>query len=264
MTLVAFGLSSWLIWRGQNLQESDSLRTGGIALLVGWLYALASIFIFWGAIVTNDADALFMLRYVSWSILSLLLMSKVLALQAPSSWMPRVAATFIVPMGASFVSLTSVAWDSSWTHPHALGLYLHTFILLIAATMVYRVYKTGIANATAYFDSAKFLFIISGFYVIALIWLIPGALFNSDDVAVSIALLIYTIAGLCLYTLGRTKNILELRYAGIVLLTGVVGRLLIVDVWRMAILGRIVTFLGVGFLFISTALFEKPFEKFKN
>jgi len=44
-------------------------------------------------------------------------------------------------------------------------------------------------------------------------------------------------------------------------LSAVVARLALVDVWEMEVLWRMVTFLGIGLLFIVTALVEKPFEK---
>ena len=43
------------------------------------------------------------------------------------------------------------------------------------------------------------------------------------------------------------------------LLAGVIARLGLVDVWQMELFWRIITFFGVGTLFIATALLEKPF-----
>lgn len=263
MAVVAFGVCSWLVWCGKKENDAQIITAGAIALAVAWLYAVAGIYVYWGALIT-DTDSLTVLRYVTWSLLSLLLIAKVLFLRTPASWIGTVVATFALPVFVSVGSLTSSQWELSWMHPHALGLYALACIIFAAASLLYRSIQTLTDDTESYLTSSKLLFIFFGLYVTALVWLVAGAVFGSVDVAVSVALLIYTVAGLCLYTIGRTTNVTELRYAGIVLLTGVVGRLLLVDVWRMAILGRIVTFLGVGLLFILTALFEKPFDTFKK
>ena len=48
-----------------------------------------------------------------------------------------------------------------------------------------------------------------------------------------------------------------IKYAGMTLLAVVVVRLGVVEVWVMDILWRIVTFLGIGLLFMLAALLEK-------
>ena len=66
----------------------------------------------------------------------------------------------------------------------------------------------------------------------------------------------YTIVGLALYSYGRMNNVSHYKQAGIVLLGLVVLRLGLIDVWGMELLWRIVTFMGIGGLFIVTALLE--------
>lgn len=263
MALVAFGMSTWLVLRGKKYTDLEVVRIGGLALAIGWLYAVAGIYVFCGAF-TTDEGSLTVLRYSAWAFLSLALIVKVILLRASANWAGAAAITFVVPMSSSVTSLLAVEWSSSMVHPHALGLYVLTMILFLAGFMMYQSVKIYGDTSVSHLATAKALFVLFGLYSIALVWLISDALFESEDVSVSVALLVYTISGLCLYTIGRTMNHVEIRYAGVTLLTGVVGRLLFVDVWRMEILGRIVTFLGVGLLFILTALFEKPFEKFKK
>jgi uncharacterized membrane protein len=68
---------------------------------------------------------------------------------------------------------------------------------------------------------------------------------------------IYTIIGIIsyLYGLAIGKRVLQL-YGG-TLIGFVVGRLLLVDVWRMELAGRIVTFFLIGALLVSTAFLGK-------
>jgi hypothetical protein len=47
------------------------------------------------------------------------------------------------------------------------------------------------------------------------------------------------------------------RTIGGILLGGVVGRLLLVDIWQMALAGKIITFFVIGTLLISTAFIGK-------
>lgn len=72
----------------------------------------------------------------------------------------------------------------------------------------------------------------------------------NDDTAVMIALAIYTIAGIGAYFSGR-------RVYGGLLLGFVIARLLLVDVWRMELTGRIITFFLVGALLMSTAFLSR-------
>ena len=75
--------------------------------------------------------------------------------------------------------------------------------------------------------------------------------------AVTIALFVYTVVGLVAYSIGRTQENAVYKRVGVLLLAAVVLRLGLVDVWVMETVWRIVTFLGIGLLFIGTALLER-------
>lgn len=263
MTVVTLGVSVWLVRRGVVSEESGVRTSGGIALVLGWLYTVTSLSMFWGGF-SMYSDFVYVLRYASWAIVSLLLVGLVRALRTPAIWTYVALSSLLLPFAASLASFFVDDWRSAFTHPHALGLYLIACVFLLAALVLSRLARTHEAEKNTLVVFAKALFILFGVYCVGLVWLVADALFDSVDTSVSVALLVYTLSGLSLYTIGRVRGLDELRYAGITLLSGVVLRLLVVDVWRMEILGRIVTFLGVGLLFIVTALFEKPFEKLKK
>jgi len=262
MTATTIAMGAWLTRRGLVEKESGALTAGAIAVGTGWLYALASIAVFWSTIDLSSNTA-YVLPYVSWALLSVLLIGFVRMLRAPFFWTVTSYFSFGVPILASFQSFFSSEWDSSFLHPNALGLYAITGIFLFMGVASLRLAKLATDEKETMFAAAQTFFILAGLYLVWMVWLVAGAIFDSADTAVSVALLVYTVSGLCLYRVGRVQKIDGLRYAGIVLLSGVVLRLLIIDVWSMEVFGRIVTFLGVGLLFIVTALFEKPFEKSK-
>lgn len=100
------------------------------------------------------------------------------------------------------------------------------------------------------------LAIIGSVFVYILLWRILHVIFL-DDTAVTVALAIYTITGITAYLSGHRSNVVALRWYGGLLIAVVVGRLLLVDVWEMAIVGRIITFGIVGLLLMSTAFMAK-------
>ena len=97
------------------------------------------------------------------------------------------------------------------------------------------------------------LLIFGSIYYYALLWLSLHAGLQNDDTAVMIALAVYTIVGIGCYFYQETDQLSHVRAYGGVLLGLVVVRLLMVDVWNMALAGRIVTFFIIGLLLMSTA-----------
>ena len=55
-----------------------------------------------------------------------------------------------------------------------------------------------------------------------------------------------------------------LKAGGMVLLVGVVARLLVIDVWSLEMGLRVLTFAGVGILFLATAFLETNLHSAKN
>ncbi|MEI6378363.1 MAG: DUF2339 domain-containing protein [Candidatus Falkowbacteria bacterium] len=102
---------------------------------------------------------------------------------------------------------------------------------------------------------AAFSYIIASLYAYFLIWFGFTQLWP-DFGGIMASLIIYTIVGLIAYFYGMNKNGKVLRVYGLCLLIFVIARMMLIDVWRMDITGRIVTFFSIGILMLGTALLK--------
>jgi len=103
----------------------------------------------------------------------------------------------------------------------------------------------------------KVFLILSAVFSVAFIWRILEVLVESRSAAHGAALVIFAIAGIILFFRGNSKTIQTEKIAGMLLLGAVALRLILVEIWLMSLGGKIVTFLLIGILFISTAFFKK-------
>jgi hypothetical protein len=99
--------------------------------------------------------------------------------------------------------------------------------------------------------------IIGTMYLWVTIWGFLHILIAARDMATFATLVVYTIAGVWAYFAGLYGDDLSRRMYGIALLIFVVARLLVVDVWSMALSGRVITFFAIGILLMSTAFLTK-------
>jgi len=173
------------------------------------------------------------------------------------------------PIFLSFQSLTSRAWNTSVFNKDF-------FVLLVLAIILFGLglffwWMHGRIKVVQK-DEMHFnvvLLIVGSIYVYALLWLSLHATSLSNDIATMVSLIIYTIIGLAIYFYGRVQEKKVMQIYGAVLLTVVVGRLVVIDVWGMALSGRIITFFVVGALLTTTAFFgrkkhDKPVESTKQ
>lgn len=169
----------------------------------------------------------------------------------------RLCWLFVAPALCSLTSLQSSAWQGGVIHKDFFVLFILSAVLLALGSYFVRTTapddKEGSTTIAA-------LLIIGSLYAYILIWLSLHAAFrfgDNDDIAVMVALIIYTLVGITsyFYALGSKKHTLMI-YGGCVL-GFVVIRLLIVDVWRMDLTGKIITFFLIGALLISTAFLSK-------
>ena len=103
----------------------------------------------------------------------------------------------------------------------------------------------------------QFLMVMGSVYAYVLLWLSLHAFFLNQDTAVMLSLFVYTIVGVTTYFYGLINANNFLRIYGGVLLGLVVARLLIVDIWKMDLTERIITFFLIGALLVSTAFLGK-------
>lgn len=162
----------------------------------------------------------------------------------------RLCLLLIWPVVLSLASMDSSLWRDAVVHKDF-------FVLLIVGATLFGLgaFFLREARRVADSDSGKYgtaMMSVGSLYAYILIWKSLHALFIPDD-AVMFALLVYTLVGLACYLYGRSRGNEELKIYGGLLLGFVVGRLLLIEVWRMELTGRIITFFLVGGLLMSTA-----------
>lgn len=153
----------------------------------------------------------------------------------------------VVPMLLSGGSITASAWRTGVFHEEFVVLLL--LALVLGAFGVY-FWKQG---ERAIRELSIGSGIVGSGYVYLLLWLSLHAALASDDIAVMIALVVYTLCGLATHFYGKLHRRKGFEYYGGVVLGFVVARLLLVDVWDMELTGRIITFFLIGTLLVSTA-----------
>ena len=95
------------------------------------------------------------------------------------------------------------------------------------------------------------------FYGLFLIRLVMQSVAGNDrDLANIITLVIYTVIGLFFYLYGNFRGLKAFKLPSELLLGYVGARLLLLEVWRMDLSGRIVVFFAVGALLIASAFFK--------
>ncbi len=99
--------------------------------------------------------------------------------------------------------------------------------------------------------------VLAGLFTIALIWISSHRILEHHNTAITTALVIYTLSGITALFFAAKKQSKSLNIAGSIILGGVVLRLLIVDLWSMSIEGKVITFVAIGALLVSTAFFQK-------
>lgn len=259
MTATALVLAITHLMRFREAGVALEASFSTVFVTVFWGYALAVTNLFFDALFPSSQVADVAL-YVTWACMAYGALQLVFKIESPRFWLTLPHLVLVLAVLLSTQSFLASEWKDSWMHVDALGLYVMT-TLLVLISLGYERGKILYGNFAETLESCAYCILGTAFFfACALVWLISHAVFQSSDVAVSVALFVYTICGLVFYTLGRSNGSTTVRLAGAVLLGGVVLRLLLVDVWNMEVIGRVITFLGVGLLFIVTALFVKPFN----
>lgn len=167
----------------------------------------------------------------------------------------RISLLLIGPIILSISSITSRAWATSMIHKDFFVLLVLGLTLLGLGVFFLRRVKEIDDKKTQQLNAT--LLIVGSTYAYVLLWLSLHAELLNDNTAVMISLVVYTIIGLIAYFYGLANEKKGLHLYGGALVGFVVGRLLLVDVWRMELAGRIVTFFLIGALLLSTAFWGK-------
>ncbi len=160
---------------------------------------------------------------------------------------------FALPILLSINNIIAPNWESGFLHSDFFVLTSLLLGLAFVASLMQTQYRRGAFRAT---PTPQSLAGFAGGYGVVLVWLITHSVLP-DDTATLFSLVLYTISGMALYIRGVTIASSQMKIWGGVLIGLVVGRLLLIDVWEMDIIGRIITFFVIGLLLISTAFIRK-------
>jgi hypothetical protein len=243
---------------GTYYRLTKNIQYRMLTIIAGTLtifYSFIVIVIFWNALFTQDIASV--LVYTSYGLVLYGLSVFCWHLKSPAPAVYVVTGVGVVPALISLSSMNTDLWQGSIFQPQAAGLYVMTILAVVSALRFFQYQTSDETIRTRMRQFGTGLLIVAGLYSVALVWLIAHVLSASDSMAVTIALFVYTVAGLGLYVAGSSRGMLGIKYAGMTLLAVVVVRLGVVEVWVMDILWRIVTFLGIGLLFMLAALLEK-------
>lgn len=159
---------------------------------------------------------------------------------------------YVVPVVLSVPSITAPVWQTGVFHEHFAVLVV---VFVVLALSGYAAYASGGHRRTAVSERVGGTCLVAAsLYAFTLIWLVSHALTATADIATGISLVIYTVVGLIAYAAAGIKWV---RIYGGVILAGVIGRLLLIDVWDMELTGRIITFFLIGALLVGTALLAR-------
>lgn len=161
--------------------------------------------------------------------------------------------TALLPIIMSVSSFLSPKWNSGIIHSDMAVLIVVGLALFAMGYVLRKIDREGEVDVEIAY------LIGSSVYLYGIIWLSTHYLFDNDT-ATFFSLFIYTVVGLFAHFSGIIKQKNVLRNYGTALLTCVVLRLLFVDVWNMDIALRVITFLVIGAMFISTAFMSKKYK----
>ncbi len=163
---------------------------------------------------------------------------------------------FVLPVVLSLESVVASEWSRGVLHEHFFIVVLMMTLLGFTGYVLHTQEK--IKDPEEDGSAGGILMVAAALYGLALIWLVfhVRTLF-SYEAGTMIALVVYTLIGLWMYITGKRTQKSWLAKGGGILLGCVIARLLLVEVWNMELSGRIVTFLVIGSLLVSTAFIKR-------
>jgi uncharacterized membrane protein len=157
----------------------------------------------------------------------------------------------IVPGSISLFSLDQYAWGNTLLNEDAFVTLLMAVLLFVLGFFLMHHYKEGVHD-----ERVRGFYVIlnctASLYAFAYIWLGSHAVIPTD-MATIVSLAIYTIVGIIAYIQGALVEQHALKKFGSGVLLLVIIRLVLIDVWQMPLAPRIVTFMLIGVLLVSTA-----------
>ena len=234
--MLVFIIGSFLLFRATNRREPFYVYAGvGIAMLA----TATSVELSGSALV------------IAYTLESALISLISYAITRDVRIAVRLSLLFIGPILLSLSSMTSSAWASQVLQKDFFVLFILALTLLGLGSVFSRPARLSLDEGTRQLNG--YILVGGSIYSYILLWLSLHTALPNDNTAILISLLVYTVIGLICYFRGLATEQKGLRIYGGVVIGFVVGRLLLVDVWRMEIAVRIIMFFLVGALLVSTA-----------
>lgn len=164
----------------------------------------------------------------------------------------RLCFLFIGPALLSLEHISSRLWRDGFIHEDFFALLVLSVSLGVVGLVLH-----GAQVRTMRPTQVPFVMSVAGLgYFLLIVWLVTHSILGADT-ATTVSLLVYTVLGITFFVRGKLADNRSVMLLGGVLLSLVVARLLLIDVWQMDLAGRVITFGAVGILLISTAFFGK-------
>lgn len=245
--MVVFAVGAFLIFRTTHRKEPFYVYAGvGVVML-----AVATASELKGAALTIAYTIESgLISFIVYSIIKDLRITKLTSL------------LLIAPIALSFESITSRAWQTGIFHKDFLVLLVLGIALLLSG--IFFLFRDQESEDKFSKQITVLLLVLGSIYIYILLWLSLHAMFQNDNFAVMTSLLIYLIIGLISYFYGSLKEKKGFQIYGGVLIGLVVGRLLVIDVWKMELTGRITTFFLVGALLVGAAFIGRNKKSLNN
>lgn len=241
----------------RQFREKFYLKSFVVLALLFLAYLFGIVATFWNVLFTAS-DTATVLIYITYALIVYFVNGLLWQTSKPFPAILYVSGIGIIPLLLSLNSFDSSYWvGANIISLHPVGLFVITILLFVSALRSFG-YVTDNEKTLVMLETwQKILFTVGGLYTLGLVWQVTHSLFSSNDLAVTVSLFIYTVTGLALYVISSIKDNKNLKYAGASLLVFVVIHLVVFEVANMEVISRIVTFLGIGFLFMAAAFLEK-------
>lgn len=248
-------LNFGLLYR--QFRENFYLKSFVVLSLLCLAYLFGVVATFWNVLFATG-DSAVVLIYVTYALVVYFINGLLWQTSKPFPAILYVSGIGIIPLLLSLNSFDSSYWvGANIISLHPVGLFVITILLFVSALRSFGCVTDNEKILVMLETWQKILFTVGGLYTLGLVWQVTHSLFSSNDLAVTVSLFIYTVTGLALYVISSIKDNKNLKYAGASLLVFVVIHLVVFEVANMEVISRIVTFLGIGFLFMAAAFLEK-------
>jgi len=168
----------------------------------------------------------------------------------------RASLLFVGPALLSIASVANYANSQTLMNEDFAVLAMMAVGLIVSGRLITHLASPSDDESTK--NTGAALVVMGTVYIGYIIWQFARIIIYFDvDMATMAALVIYTVLGLAAYFAGLYGNDAARRTYGAALVAFVVLRLVFLDVWNMELFGRVVTFLAIGVILMSTAFLTK-------